>query len=200
MDPAAQYALAYALTTTAGVRALFALAAVSVAAHFGVLHPPEGFAWLGSAAAMWSLCAVALVEIAADKVPVLDHAMHVLGVAIKPAAGAVLAGGSLHGLPAGLLVALMVLGALNALGVHAAIAAVRGASTVTTGGLANPAVSLAEDGGSAISLVLAIALPFAGALLALGFSLALLLLARAAYKTLRHASKTSPGAMPGESR
>ena len=63
-------------------------------------------------------------------------------------------------LPAGELVGLVVhallevyraqgrLGALNALGIHAAVATVRGASTLTTAGIANPAISTVEDAGS----------------------------------------------------
>ena len=114
MDAAGQYALAYALTTTAGVRAMVALAAVAIAAHFNLIHPPGAFAWLGSPIAMWVLGGFAVVEILADKVPLLDHALHVAQIAVKPAAAAVLVGGSLHAQSHEALVTLMILGALNA--------------------------------------------------------------------------------------
>jgi Domain of unknown function (DUF4126) len=185
MDAAAQYAFAYALTTTAGVRAMFALAAVTVAVHVGWLHSPSGFAWLGSTGAMWILIAFAAVEFFADKVPLLDNAVHVLQVVGKPAAGAILVGGSVHAQSHDLLVMLMVLGALNALGVHAAVASVRAASTVTTGGVANPFVSLAEDAGAAASLVIAFFAPLAAAIIALAFTVALVLVARSAYRRIR---------------
>lgn len=185
MDAASQYALAYALTTSAGVRALLSLTAVAVAAHLHLLHPPQAFAWLGSTPAMWSLGALALVEILADKVPLLDHVLHFAQVALKPAAAAIVVGGATHAQSHDAMVTLMVLGALNALGVHAAVATVRGASTIATGGIANPAVSVAEDAGSVGSLVLAFAAPFAAAALALVFSLALALLVRSAYRRVR---------------
>ncbi|MBV8149078.1 MAG: DUF4126 domain-containing protein [Candidatus Eremiobacteraeota bacterium] len=185
MDAAAQYAFAYALTTTAGVRAMFALAAVAVAVHFGWLHSPSGFAWLGSPAAMWILVAFAVAEFLADKVPLLDHAVHLLQVAGKPAAGAILVGGSVHAQSHQLLVALMVLGALNALGIHAAVASLRGASTVTTGGAANPFISLAEDAGAAASLIIAFLAPLVAAIIAVAFSAVLVLLARSAYRRIR---------------
>ncbi|MEO6835671.1 MAG: DUF4126 domain-containing protein [Candidatus Tumulicola sp.] len=185
MDAASQYALAYALTTTAGVRALLSLTAVAVAAHFHLLHPPEAFAWLGSTAAMWTLGAFAVVEILADKVPLLDHVMHVAQIALKPAAGAILVGGSIHAQSHDAIVTLMILGALNALGVHAAVASLRGASTIATGGIANPAVSTAEDAGSIGSLILAFIAPFAAAAIAIVFTIALAIFARIAYRRVR---------------
>ena len=177
MDAAAQYAFAYALTTTAGVRALLALAAVAVAAHVGWLHPPAGFAWLGSTTARWVLIAFAIVEFVADKIPLLDHAVHFVQIAGKPAAAAILVGGAVHAQSHETLIALMIAGALNALGIHAAVASIRAASTLTTGGVANPAVSVVEDGGAATSLLLAFLAPIAAAIAAVVFTVALAALA-----------------------
>ncbi|HEY5425270.1 MAG TPA: DUF4126 domain-containing protein [Candidatus Tumulicola sp.] len=187
MDAASQYALAYALTTTAGVRAMLSLTAVAVAAHFHLVHPPDAFAWLGSTAAMWTLGAFAVVEMLADKVPLLDHVLHVAQIALKPAAGAILVGGAVHAQSHEALVTLMILGGLNALGVHAAVAAVRGASTVTTGGVANPVVSTAEDAGSIGALILTFIAPFVAAAIALAFAVALAIFARGAYRRVRAA-------------
>ncbi|HEY1976212.1 MAG TPA: DUF4126 domain-containing protein [Candidatus Baltobacteraceae bacterium] len=178
MDAAAQYAFAYALTTTAGVRALLALAAVSVAAHIGWMHPPGGFEWLGHTMVMWILIGVAGVEILADKVPFLDHVVHFVQIAGKPAAGAILVGGSVHAQSHEMLIALMVVGALNALGIHVAVASMRGASTVTTGGIANPAMSLIEDIGAAVALLVAFLAPFVAAVLAIVFTIALVFAVR----------------------
>lgn len=178
MDPGAQYAFAYALTTTAGVRALLALASVAVAAHVGWLHPPAGFEWIGSTMAMWILIGFAVVEILADKIPFVDHVVHFAQIAGKPAAGAILVGGSVHAQSHEMLIGLMVVGALNALGIHVAVASLRGASTVTTGGIANPAVSLFEDAGAAVALVIAFLAPFIAAVLAIAFTIALVFLVR----------------------
>jgi hypothetical protein len=185
MDAFGQYALAYSLTTTAGVRALLALAAVSIAVHFHLIRPPDTFAWLASPVAMWVLGGFAVVEILADKVPLLDHVLHVAQIALKPTAAAILVGGTLHAQTNETLITLMILGALNALGVHAAIASVRGASTVATGGIANPVVSTAEDVGSIGSLVLAFAAPLIAAALAVCFTIVLIVLARAAFLRVR---------------
>lgn len=178
MDAAAQYAFAYSLTTTAGVRALLALAAVAIAAHVGWLHPPAGFEWLGSTIAMWILIGFAVVEFLADKIPFLDHVVHFVQVAGKPAAGAILVGGSVHAQSHEMLIGLMVAGALNALGIHVAVASMRGASTVTTGGIANPAMSLVEDVGAAIALLVAFLAPFVAAALAIAFTILLVALVK----------------------
>lgn len=187
MDAAAQYAFAYALTTTAGVRSLLALAAVAIAAHLHWMHPPAGFDWLASTTAMWVLIGAAVLEMLADKIPVVDHAVHFIQLAGKPAAGAILVGGSVHAQSHEMLIGLMVLGALNAFGIHAAIASVRGASTVTTGGMGNPVVSVVEDVGAIGSLILAFFAPFLAAFIAVAFTVALVIVARSAYRRMRGA-------------
>jgi hypothetical protein len=187
MDNASQYALAYALSTTAGVRPLLSLAALSIAIHVHAVAPPESFAWLASNGSLWILVACAIVEIVADKVPFLDHAIHVIQVAVKPAAAAVLVGGTVHPPSHVALVALMVAGALAALGVHGAIASMRGASTATTAGLANPVVSTAEDAGSIGALALSFFAPIVAAVVAACFMLSIFFAGKAAYRRFRTA-------------
>jgi uncharacterized membrane protein len=174
MDAATQYALAYALTTTAGIRGLLALAAVSFGSHFGWIHLPDGFAWLGSWQATAILSGVAVLDIVGDKIPFVDHVLEVAGIVVKPAAGAILVGSVVHAQSHEQLVMLMVLGAINALGVHAASMAVRVASTMTTGGLANPLASFFEDAVSVAMLVAAFIAPYIAAFAALLVTLAVL--------------------------
>ncbi len=187
MDAATQYAIAYSLTTAAGVRAMSALAAVAIATHLGLLHPPAAFAWLASPIAMWVLVAVALAEMLGDKVPVLDHALHVLQVVVKPAAAAIIVGGTVHPQSNEMLIFLMIVGALNALGVHAGVATVRGASTLTTAGFGNPVVSTVEDAGAIGASAFAFIAPLLLAILALIFSALLFTFARRAYASVRGA-------------
>ncbi|HVA27557.1 MAG TPA: DUF4126 domain-containing protein [Candidatus Baltobacteraceae bacterium] len=178
MDAAGQYALAYSLTTTAGVRAVLSLALVAVATHVGLLHPPALFAWLGAPLAMWALLAVAAAELLGDKIPLLDHALHVLQIVVKPAAAAIIVGGTVHPQSNDMLIFLMVIGALNALGVHAGVMTVRGASTLTTGGLANPVVSTVEDAGTIGTVALAFVAPVLAAMLSICAVVLLLRIAR----------------------
>ena len=185
MDAVSQYALAYALTTSAGIRALLPLTALAFAAHFGWVQPPESFAWLGGTLVMWILAGVASLELLADKVPVIDHALHFVQLVSKPAAAAILVGGSVHATSHEQLVMLMVLGALNALGIHGAVAGTRVASTASTGGFANPLLSLAEDAGAIGSVVIAFLAPLVAAALAIVFSLAILAFTRKIYVGMR---------------
>jgi len=194
MDAAAQYALAYALTTSAGLRGLLTLAVVSVAVHLGVLHPPAAFAWLGSNAVTLALVAVALVEILGDKVPLIDHLFHALQTIVKPAAAAILVGGIVHTQNSPELYGLMALGALNALGVHAASAAARGASTALTGGVANPVISVAEDSMSVTMIAFAFLAPLFAAILAVLLSYFIL---RAARRIWRHRESAAAELPPG---
>ena len=185
MDAVAQYALAYALTTSAGVRALLPLAAVSFAAHAGWIHPSAGFAWLGHGLVMWILIAVAVLEMLADKVPLVDHALHFVQIASKPAAAAILVGGTTHPHDNAELIALMVAGGLDALGIHGAVAATRAASTVGTAGIANPFLSVVEDVGAVGAVILAFVVPVVAALLALIATIVLVIVARLVYRRMR---------------
>jgi uncharacterized membrane protein len=170
-----EYALAFALTTTAGLRGFLALL---VAAHLGLLHLNAPYAWLGSDGASIVLAIFAVLEILADKIPVLDNALHVVYFAVRPAAAAILVGGTVHAPNQSELIALMVVGALNALVVHGASATARAASTASTFGAANSTLSVGEDivalGGGA----LAIAMPLLAGSLALTFVVVLLVVAR----------------------
>jgi len=180
------FATAYALSTSIGLRPFLTLALVSLAMHFGYLHPAPAFAYLGNDAATWVLAALAAIEFVSDKVPVVDHGFHVIHFATKPLAAALLVG-SLAPDPSldGGTYTLMALGALNALGVHSGVTAVRAASTTMTLGTANPFVSLLEDVAAIAGTVLALLLPWVAAILAAVLTAVVALVVRHLYLTLR---------------
>lgn len=146
MDGPTQYALAYALTSTAGLRVFITLAALSLALHWHVLPaPPHQFAWLASDGAMTVLIAAAILDVLGDKIPFVDHGLQALHTISKPLAGAIVAGTVVQPENDPSLIVLGVLGGANALAVHGLSATARAASTATTGGLGNPVVSVLED-------------------------------------------------------
>jgi hypothetical protein len=170
MDPQ-QFATAYALSSSVGLRAFMTLALASLAMHFGYLHPSHSFAWLGTNDSTEVLIGLAVIEFLIEKVPVVDHAAHALHFTTKPIAAALLVG-SVAPEPNGSIDAgtyvLMIAAALNALGIHGISATTRVASTATTAGIANPFVSVGEDALAIAGTIGAIVLPFlaaAGALL-----------------------------------
>ncbi len=188
---AMQFATAYTLSTSVGIRPFLTLALASLAMHLGYLHPAHQFAFLGNDGATVLLASLAVLEFFGEKIPAVDHALHAINFASKPIAAAILVGGAEAGLtqddPA-LAYALMGGAALNALGVHSGVAAVRGASTLTTAGIANPFISLIEDALAVVATILALLVPLAGAVLAILVTIALIILARTIVRAVRSAT------------
>jgi len=172
VDAPTQYALAYVLSSTAGVRAFVTLLAVSLALHWGFLpSPAHQFAWLASDGALAVLVAASILEVLGDKIPLVDHALHAIQTVAKPLAGAVIASAVVapDNDPSAIL--LGVLGGVNALTIHGVSATARAASTATTGGLANPIISVLEDGLAIGGILLGWFMPFFSAAVVLGLTI-----------------------------
>jgi hypothetical protein len=151
---------AFGLSSSAGLNAYLPLLIVALTARFTNLinlQPP--FDWLTSWWVIGLLAVLLLIEIIADKVPVVDHANDVIQTVVRPAAGAILFAANANVItdvhPALALGA----GILVAGGVHATKATVRPVITATTGGLGNPVVSTIEDIVALVVSVMAILLP-----------------------------------------
>lgn len=107
------------------------------------------------------LAVLYLVEFVADKVPAVDHVWDVIHTIIRPAAGALVAWAAVSDrIPHGAVILAAVIAGGAALGSHATKAALRGASTLTTGGFGNPVLSLLEDGFAFLNALIAIFLPW----------------------------------------
>jgi hypothetical protein len=112
------------------------------------------------------------IEFFADKFPVIDHAWDAVHTFIRPLAGAVVAFASASpDMPQGIAIVAAVLGGGAALSSHAVKATVRAGSTATTGGAANPIISLVEDFFAIGQTLLAIFLPFVFLAVALLFAI-----------------------------
>lgn len=154
--------LGLGLAASAGLKTFVPLLVMSVAARFHLfgVELAGPFAWLGSTAALATLAAATTLEVAADKIPLVDHALSLVGTVSRPAAGALAAAAAFSHLdPTVAAVAGLIVGAPTALAIHSAQTTTRLASTATTAGLANPAVSLAEDGAAFGAAILAIVAP-----------------------------------------
>ena len=105
--------------------------------------------------------ALYLIEFVADKIPTVDHIWDILHTIIRPAAGAFVAYAAVSShIPHGAVIVATILAGSAALGAHATKATLRGASTLTTGGLGNPILSLIEDVFAFASAIVAILLPW----------------------------------------
>jgi len=163
-----QIAMGVSLAAFAGFRAFLPLLVVGVAGRLELIPLAERFEWLGGWPALVVLGSAVVVEVLADKVPMVDHLLDVVATVMRPLAGAVAMAAPLVTLdPLAALVVGVVVGGAVAGGVHVAKSQTRLLSTASTGGTANPLVSLFEDllvlGGS----VLAVLVPLIAAVAAI---------------------------------
>jgi len=151
--------LGLGLASATGLRTFLPLLMLALAARFGLfgIDLNDRMAWLSDWPAISALAIAAVVEFTGDKVPVVDHALNVIGAFTRPIAGAVAAGSVFAGVdPTTAAVAGVIVGAPAAFAFNAAQGGTRLASTATTGGIANPVLSLIEDVLSCGMVVLAV--------------------------------------------
>ena len=154
-------ALGIGLAACAGLRAWLPLLMAGGAARIGWLELGDSFAFLGSNRALILFGVASVIEIVADKVPALDHVLDALSTVVRPAAGALLAASVMWPVsdPLTALALGVAVGAPVALVPHAAKSMFRVASSSVTAGLANPLVSLAEDGLVVFLFVVTVVVP-----------------------------------------
>ncbi len=164
-------ALGIALAACAGIRAWLPLLLAGGAARLGILQLGGAFEFIASDRALALFTVATLVEIAADKVPALDHALDSISTIIRPAAGALLAASVMWKIsdPLTALALGVAVGAPSALVPHAAKSVLRAGSTAFTGGLANPFLSLIEDLLVFGLFLVAVVVPVAVALMVIAF-------------------------------
>ena len=140
-------ALGIALAACAGLRAWLPLFVVGLSVRFGVLPLGESFRFLGSNTALAVFLIATIIEMIADKIPVVDHALDSLSTFLKPVAGMVLAASVLWTVddPIVALALGVMVGAPASLLPHTAKATVRGVLSPLTAGLAAPVLSVIED-------------------------------------------------------
>ncbi|MCB1036027.1 MAG: DUF4126 domain-containing protein [Acidobacteria bacterium] len=155
--------LGLGLAAACGFRIFVPLLFMSAASLSGHLQLGGAFEWLGTWPALTVLGIATLLEIVAYFVPWLDNALDTVGTPAAIIAGTVVTASAVVGMDPMLKWSLAAIAGGGAAGmVHGAMALVRGGSSATTGGLANPLVSTAEAGGSILLSALAILVPFAG--------------------------------------
>jgi hypothetical protein len=158
-------ALAVALSAVSGLRALLPILLTGLVARAGWVDLGPTFEFLSGNRALIIFGVAALLEIAGDKIPALDHALDTVHSFLRPLSGSLLAAAALSRVtdPTHALVGGIVLGAPTALVPHAVKSTARIASTVFTGGLANPFLSILEDVLAVVLFILAVVVPILAA-------------------------------------
>lgn len=181
--------LALGLSAACGFRTFLPLLALSVVARLRLFDfaLSDSLSWIGSDAALLTLAVAALVEFAGDKIPFVDNLLSLVSTVTRPVAGMLAAGAavSTHD-PVVAGIAALIVGLPTAAAVHTVSATSRVASTVQTGGLANPILSTIEDVVSAAMVALAFLAPVLAALLLVAFGVA-------AYRMIRGLGRRLPG-------
>jgi len=155
------------LAAATGIRAFLPLLAVSLGAKFGLVDLNPGLEFLSSNTALVALMVATIVEIGADKIPIVDNMLDVVSTVLRPIAGFVAALAMFGELPQSMAIAAALVMSALSLGTQLGRAKARLGSTAATGGLANPLLSTAEDALSGTLSVLAIILPVLAGLLVL---------------------------------
>ncbi|BBN96374.1 MULTISPECIES: DUF4126 domain-containing protein [Deinococcus] len=152
------------LSGAAGLNAFIPLLVVGLLSRADVIQLNAPFDLLANPWVLLGVAVVGLLDFVGDKIPGVDHVLHVAGGVVNAAAGAVLfaSQAGVADVPPALS---MALGLIVAGGVQATRTAVRPVATATTAGLGNPVVSTVEDGTSLLLSALAVFAPLLAALL-----------------------------------
>ncbi len=146
MDILAAIVTAIGLSTCAGLRAFLPIFGVGLAGRLSGWPLPPGLDALASDTALLIFGLATLVELAADKIPVVDNVLDAIHTVVGPIVGILVAYIPLSSLPLPYAIALAIMtGATVAGGVHALAAISRFKSSALTAGMANPVLSAIED-------------------------------------------------------
>lgn len=166
MDLLLSLCIGIGLSAACGFRVFVPLLIMSVAAKTGHLALVPAFQWIGSDVALWTFAIATILEIGAYYIPLVHHVLDVIATPVAIIAGIIITASMVGGLDPYLKWTLAVIAGGGAAGlVHTATAVTRGASTATTGGLANPIFATIELGSSFLTSVLAVIAPVAAIVL-----------------------------------
>lgn len=173
---------ALGLSTAAGMNAYIPLLVVGLLARYtGLIELSAPYDILTNPWVLLGLALVTLLDLIGDKIPGIDHALHLAGVVISPIAGVILAlAASSAGQVDPTLAAIC--GLIAAGATHLTRMAARPVATATTAGTANPVISTIEDVVSLVMSIVAIVLPLLAFLLILALAFAMFWLVRGIFR------------------
>lgn len=148
------------LSATCGFRVFVPLFGMSIAHHAGALSFSSGFDWIGSWPATIAFGIAMVIEIAAYYIPWVDNLLDTIATPAAIVAGTIVTASMVGDVSPFLRWSLAIIagGGIAAI-VQGSSVLVRGTSTVSTAGLANPIVSTGELGASILGTLISIILP-----------------------------------------
>lgn len=143
--------LGIGLAASVGFRIFLPLFVLSLSAYFNVWELNENWEWIGSLTALLTLGVATLVEIFAYFIPWLDNLLDSIAIPLAALAGTAVMLSTASSLDPIITWTLAIIaGGGTATAIKGASATGRLASTVTTGGTANPVIGLVETGTAAV--------------------------------------------------
>ncbi len=150
MEAVTGYFTALGLSTAAGLNAYLPVLILGIMSRFtDLIDLPAPWSALEHPVVLAAVGIVALLDFVGDKILVIDHVLHAVGMVIAPVAGGFLALGTANAVDIDPVSATLI-GVVAALATHMGRTAARPVSTVTTAGAGNPLVSLGEDATSGV--------------------------------------------------
>lgn len=148
------------LSATCGFRIFVPLLGMSIANHAGALSFAPGFDWIGSWTATIAFGIAMVIEIAAYYIPWLDNILDTIATPAAIVAGTIATASMIGEVEPFLRWSLAIIAGGGVAGlVQGSSVLVRGASTASTGGLANPVVSTGELAASITGTLISIVIP-----------------------------------------
>lgn len=195
------------LAAAAGLNAYIPLLVVGLSARFlDWIELPAAWAWLENEWVLVILGVLLIIEIVADKIPVVDSVNDWLQTIVRPAAGGILFGTGTTSEtvavtdPAAFFASYqwvpIVIGVVLALFVHAGKTFTRPVANAASAGVAAPVLSTAEDVSSVVLSILAILAPILALIALGGLVAALVALFRRARRRRRETRDAPPVPTP----
>lgn len=167
---------ALGLSGASGLNAWLPLLLTGGLERVGWVQLDPAWAQLGDTPVLLVLGALFLLDFVADKVPIVDHALHAAGVVVHPAAGAVLFDAQ-AGSDVSFLVSLLIGGGSAGI-LHGARATARPAVSGATVGVGAPVMSILEDIAAFLLVLVAFLIPVVAGLVVIVLIVGAVLAAR----------------------
>lgn len=160
MELALSICLGIGLSAACGFRVFVPLLGVSVAALAGHLELAQGFEWLGTWPALVCFLTASILEVTAYYIPWVDSFLDTIAAPAAVAAGTIVTASVVTEMSPLVRWSLALIAGGGTAGlIQAATTALRGASTATTGGLANWLVASGELLAATATTVLSMLMP-----------------------------------------
>ena len=150
---------AFGLGAASGLNPWIPLFGLGIAQRLGAVELSSSFDWIGATPTLIVLGALFLADLIGDKIPAIDSVLHLFGLVVAPASGAIVFAAQENLLSNTHPVLAGGVGLVLGGSVHAARSTLRPAVTATTGGIGNPIVSFVEEAVSFGLTVLAVVVP-----------------------------------------